>query len=88
MLRTCGVGAAVKNNRDWVNDDDSDEAGRIIIMGRRMEEEEEEEEEREAEEERGRRRREGPVSGRAGLWARSDGGEEKERPLPRKQEPS
>ena len=55
----------MKNNRDWVNDDDSDEAGRIIIMGRRMEEEEEEEE-REAEEERGRRRREGPVSGRQG----------------------
>ena len=69
----------MKNNRDWVNDDDSDEAGRIIIMGRRMEEEEEEEE-REAEEERGRRRREGPVSGRAGLWARSDGGEEIQSP--------
>ena len=43
-------------------------------------EEEEEEEEREAEEERGRRRREGPVSGRAGLWARSDGGEEIQSP--------
>ena len=58
----------MKNNRDWVNDDDSDEAGRIIIMGRRKAEEEEEEEEEEEPQ---------LTSGRTGLWARSGGGGER-----------